>query len=771
MILPRIAPLVVAVALTLTAASSSAQLQSEGVVYAYMSMRVGAVQQPVLMPVPAAQVRPDFPLQSQIPAAFGLLRNGKPATYGGASVTVSDALIAQERVAVNLDPAADATAFEIVAAETVLTFHALGIETVIFPGWADEGLRVEDIRYATYRYEVPMWQALVGGVVHGSDIILANGDRMDGRIFYERMTDGDPGLHDMALDILRSGDPISRFALLGNVATLGIENYEAAVIPSLQDEDVHQRDAALRALATSERDDAWNAVVAMMTDDPEPALRSVAAQFLAIAPLESFHVYEVFFRAENGEAETRLAAIGEMATVREDQRVVERLEGYLYDADETIRRTASDALHSLEAWDTLVAVMQNDELDAGTRLLAATALADDSSGEQQLLGLEYRGFASVGEPAIDALARTASVDGVDARETIEGFLAHEDMAVGIHAAGMLAERGEEASLEALAETGGDESLPLDLQFAAGDAAYAILGQLGSSTIEGYATDRDAFLKRSAYRALGDLAAADPEDGGIFDTLSAGLTDSDPGIRGASARALASYGTAEALELIITIELDPEPSVQADVALAMQQFPGEEFADIVSPTVVGYVQSGEPVIMAAALDSLAALEQRTLLAVALDNVQYADARVRASAMRAAAALADPADLRPVINAIGAGLRDDEITNRVLSAQLLGTFTDALAVLSISQVVNDPELEVRYAAINALGVTRHPDAVSPLLALLEDPEREIRLAAVAALRSLNMVAAIMGVEAQIGRETDPVSLQALNTLLDELQTNGM
>lgn len=771
MTLPRIAPLIVAVALTLTAAPSSAQLQSEGVVYAYMSMRVGQVQQPVLMPVPASQVLPHLPPQSTIQAAFGLLRNGKPATYGSASVTVSDALIAQERVAVNLDPAADATAFEIIAAETVMTFNALGIQTVIFPGWADEGLQVEDIRYATYRFEVPMWQALIGGVVYGSDIVLANGDTMDGRVFFERMTDGDPGLHDQTLDILRGEDAVARFALLGVVATLGIDNYESVVIPLLQDEDLHHRDAALRALSSSERDEAWNAVVDMMTNDPEPLLRDVAAQFLAISPLESFHVYETFFRAENGEHEDRLAAIVRLTTFRGDERVVERVSGYLADDDETIRRTASDSLHSLEAWGALVAAMQNDELDAGVRLLAATALADDASGEEQLVGLEYRAYASVGEPAIDALNRIEAVEGVEPRETIEGLLRHEDLAVAIHAAGMLAARGEEASLEALAEIGGDDELPLDLQFAAGDAAYAILGALGSSAIEGYADGRDAFLKRSAYRALGDLAAADPNDSGIFDTLSDGLSDSDPGIRGASARAIGNYGTAEALDLIIALEFDADASVRADVALALQNFPGDEYADIVSPTLVGFVQSGEPVVIAAALDSLAALSQTTLLAVAIDNVQYPDARVRASAMRACAALYNPADMQPVINAINAGLRDDEITNRVLSVQLLGTLSDQRSVITISQVLNDPEWEVRFAAMRALGITGHPEAVSPLLAMLEDPEREIRLAAIEALRTLNMVSAIMGVEAQIGRETDSVSLDALTELLNDLQSNGI
>ena len=179
----------------LLAVPATAQLQSEGVIYAYMSLRVGSVQQPVIVPIPAEQVRPDMPLQATIPAAFGLLRYGKPATYGNASVTVSDALLAQERVAVNLDPSADASAFEVISAETVLTFAALGIERVIFPGWNDAGLTAADIEYATFRFQVPMWQALVGGQVHGADIVMPDDTRVPSAEFYQRLADGDPRVH------------------------------------------------------------------------------------------------------------------------------------------------------------------------------------------------------------------------------------------------------------------------------------------------------------------------------------------------------------------------------------------------------------------------------------------------------------------------------------------------------------------------------------------------------------------------------------------------
>ncbi len=745
---------------------ASAQLQSEGVVYAYMNMRVGAVQQPVIMPMPTEQVRPDMPLQSTIPAAFGLLRYGKPATYGNASVTISDALLAQERVAVNLDPATDASAFQVISAETVLTFTALGIQTVIFPGWADEGLTAADISYATYRAQVPMWQALVGGSVPGADIVLPNGDREASVDFYARMERGDRELDGMVLDVLTGDDRVQKYYLLGVVAGLEIDDYEDAVIPTLSDEDPNYRAAALNALIPSEEDVAWDAVVTMMGADPDPQLRAMAAAAIANGPLDSYRVYEVFYRAASEDPAVRMAAIGEMTTM-DDPRVIAQLRTFLSLPDPAVQQSSVDALHALAAWDTLQGAMEDESLPENIRLQAATSLASDASGDAQRAGLVYRGLHTVGDVAIASVEVLATQSD---REAVEQFLAHHDPAVAIHATQVLAQSGDADALPALSGVGSNEALSLDLRYAAGDACYSIMAEMSTSEIDRYASGSDAFLKRAAYRALGALAADGRAGSGVFDTLSTGLTSSDAGVRGASARALGSYGTPEALTAIMTVENDPEESVRADVALALGNFPGEAFADTVSPTIVGFVESSDPLVVAAALDSLNTLEQRQLLAVVLDKVRFPDARVRASAMRAAAGLANPADLRPVINAIGAGLRDDELANRVLAAQLLGQFNDSLAVLSISQVVNGPDAEVRYAAITALGVTQHGDAVGPLMALLEDPDREIRLASVEALRVLNRVTAIPGIEAQIARESDTVSLQALQSLIEHLSANG-
>ena len=110
----------------------------------------------------------------------------------------------------------------------------------------------------------------------------------------------------------------------------------------------------------------------------------------------------------------------------------------------------------------------------------------------------------------------------------------------------------------------------------------------------------------------------------------------------------------------------------------------------------------------------------------------DHLVRRYAMEAARKLVDPADTRPSINGISAGLGDDVVDNRIAACEQLGHFNVPLAVLTLSQVVNDIEPTVRFAAIAATPPTGHSDAIAVLTGLLEDPERDVRLAAVAGSR---------------------------------------
>lgn len=744
------------------------QLASEGVIFAFTQMRLGEASQYVLMPVAADSVRPAEPLTSSVPSAFLLLRNGKPAIYGNTSITLTDSMAAEGRVTVSVDPGRAAN-FELIAAETVYTFTQLGIDEVEFPGFADEPLDRGDVTYTAYRLQVPMWQALVGVEVHESDVLLLDGTRVDAAEFYTRMEDGDTRVHGQVLELVREGSPAARFGLLGVIATLGVPGFEDAVIPSLTDPDPTFRDAALRALVGSSDPAAWEAIVLMMNADPEPGLRTAAAVAVAASPIESVRLNELFFRATTPDPTIRLAAVREMSEISDD-RVPNELLRYVGDADPTVSQAAIDGLTLRGAWDALEMIMGDEAGANNVRLAAAGALASASTGDSRLAGLAFTASTLDGELAIAAIDAIAALDDRDPRETLEAMLQHRDAPVRVHAAGVIGGRGDTASLGALSDAAEGAEGDIDMRNASAEAAFAIISSQESDRVERFASDSDPFVRAAAFRALGAMALAGQGSSNVYDRLVAGLADSNEQIRAACAIAVAGFGTQQALDAILALRDDPSSQVVGAMALGLGSFPGEAWAATVNPVVVDLLASGDPEIIAGAVDALGLLGQVALRPAVIEKITFADARVRAAAMRAAALLADPAAPREVISAIAGQMRDEVASNRVLAAELLGGFSDDSSVLLLSQFVTSTDLDLRFAAIDALGHTGLRGAGMVLLGLIEDPDRGTRLAAIASLRTLSLRDMVPDMQGAAARDQDPVSSAALLETIDWLLANG-
>lgn len=767
--------LIAIVVATLLPATAQAQY-NEGVIYSLMPVRVGAQTQYALVPLPVQQLRPDLPVASSVPAAMGLLRYASPDRYGSTSAEV----VNDTTVRVTVDPIV-ASQFEVIAAESVYTLTQLGIDTVEFPGLSDTPLTRADIPYATYRQQIPLWQALVGGRLYEADILLPGGERVDADAFYDGFEAGESALHEATLQVLREGQVVEQYGILTVVAGLEIPGYEAAVAPLLTHEDSTLRASALSALQTSRDEAAWDAVVAMMNDDADPAMRDAAAAALGASPLEAFHLYTVVHRANGGLAasadpvavlEGRVAAVGEAPSYN-DPRMVDALVRLLGDEEVRVRDAVIASLTEMSAFGAMRAVMDDAAFGAEVRMSAALALADAASGEERRAGLEFRGMNTEGDLAKAAVTRlhTDATD-VDVRPTIEGFLRHPDVNVAVHAAALLGERAELASLDALSEVGTDSASADEVVLATEAAAFDIMSALPLADVEPYTWRGTRFQKRAAYRALGALAQSGGANARVFGVLTEGLASSDDAVVGAACQGVGIYANSDAMSAIEGALASASPAVEADCAFALANFAGDEaLVDRAAPFVSGFVDSGSSEVVVGGLYAAGELGLMGLQGAVLALISYeGDHLVRRYAMEAARKLADPAETRPAINGISAGLTDDVVDNRIAACEQLGYFEVPLAVLTLSQVVNDLEPTVRYAAIAATAATGHADAIAVLTGLLEDPERDVRLAAVQGLRDLGMASAIPQIESNISRDPDPVTQQAQQELIEYLRAYG-
>ena len=167
-----------------------------------------------------------------------------PDRYGSTSAEV----VGDTLVRVNIDPIV-VSQYEVIAAETVYTFTQLGIEGVEFPGLADGALTRADIPYATYRQQIPLWQALVGGRVYEADIELPDASRLDADAFYDGMAAGDRDLHAATLEVLREGQIVEQYGILTVVA--GGHSWLRGGDAAASGKDGNLRASALAALQTS----------------------------------------------------------------------------------------------------------------------------------------------------------------------------------------------------------------------------------------------------------------------------------------------------------------------------------------------------------------------------------------------------------------------------------------------------------------------------------------------------------------------------------------
>lgn len=758
----------VALLLCLPLAQASAQLNATGVVYSLTPQNFGSSQQFVLVPMPTDAVRTDVPVQSSVPAAFDLLRNAKGVTYGNSSLRMTDADLRQKQVAVLIDPAVAEYA-SVIEAETVFTFTQLGLEKVAFPGHHDKGLTRADVAFASYRQQVPMWQALPPAKVFASDIVLADKSVVESGSFYARLADGDAKLKAAALDLLASKETQEVMAGLAAIQTLTLTGFEAKTGPLLKNADPAVRDVALRTLAKSRVPAGWDLIAGALETEPEPVLRDMIAAMLKESPLAPYRLLEVFYRSRSGQPAVRVAAIAELAK-NSDARVAPELVGYLAAPEPEVAAAAVEALHVAKNWGALLSAMNEEKLTDEVRLAAAGAIAADGSPANRATAMEFRAFRLVGGPAVALVEQIESLSGTDPRAALERFLAHPTLAVRTRAIDLLASRKSVASLPALVAAVKANADFASVLTSLDDAIYAITLSQPIAGITTQASGRDDLLRRAAYRALGALAAQGRANAGVLDRLRAGLADSSPGIRGASARALAATRSAEAFESILKLQDDTNPAVVGDLALALGSFNDPALVERAKELLVGFLQSGEPEVAAGALDSIGLLGFAKLLPVALEKASHPDGRVRAAAIRSASLLADNASMRTVLNAIIGRLRDEELTNQVLAATLLGKFNNDIAVLGLSQAVNEPVPELRFATISALGATRHPGAANVLLALFDDSDREIRLAAANAMGRLALKSTLGDLESAADRATDPATADAIRKAIEVIKQTG-
>jgi HEAT repeat protein len=243
-----------------------------------------------------------------------------------------------------------------------------------------------------------------------------------------------------------------------------------------------------------------------------------------------------------------------------------------------------------------------------------------------------------------------------------------------------------------------------------------------------ASDRTAAIRQAAIAALGSIATREAVRA-LVATLGFGDDAGGTLDRTTVRLALVSAGQAAVPELSAVLKNPPSTSAAISAAWVL----GELGAKSESGTIVAALRKGS-LPPAAGLRALAGASSADTVPVVLEFISDASPSVRAEALRAAAALLDPAqpDGRAV-EPLASALRDVRLSSaeRAQVATLLGRTGAGRAAPFLVALVRAKDSGIRLAAIDALGLLGPAGADEALLEALAETDPVVRLHAAIAL----------------------------------------
>lgn len=724
---PGIAGFVAAVLVTLS--FTGAAWAAGSVRFSYEKVEVGSEVQWVL--VPRADTSLTGSGKDVITKAFNSLKKDKRSTYGGATISVSGRSASNANVSVKIDPKYVRYKL-IVMAETVYTFTELGVDKVSFPGHSSKALKRENIPFASYTLTVPLWKALPNLSSEHVRVLMPNGDVRPSQGVIDDWRKKDPALLKALYDYLDSPDAYTVTTVAKLLPELRLD-YVDPLIPLLKDDRSSVRKTALELLEKHRNEDkVASAVTAMMKAEKVESLAAQAADFLIEARGKDVSLEGHLYYLNKGDEKKAVEAAGKLASYKQPA-ATKALADELVDERKPLTEAAAAALEKLGAADAQQVALKNSKVDPALRLTIAGHLTDDRDAQVRLAGFAYIAENAPEDDAVKAVREIGAIKTDEARKTLENYLTDDKKYLRLTAAAELVDRKSVESLTAFAKAVKAKKNSELME----NSGYQILTEQSQNTILETANSRNNIVQRMAYRALGELVQKGKGSSKIFDILEKGLSNRDELIRGASARAIGSFGNDKAARALQKVIKDKDADVRADVAVALGRFKGTILLDELQK----YLDDSAPQVKAAAVTSLAQRKEAASWDKIKELAGSKNDAVRGSAMKALASLVsreDTAGVRNVISILSGGVSDSSPSVRIDAIQALGTFKDGKAVTGIALQLNAEEEDVRLEAIKALGETGHPSAVELLKSVLSDPGKKVRRAAIEALGELGGIA---------------------------------
>lgn len=241
----------------------------------------------------------------------------------------------------------------------------------------------------------------------------------------------------------------------------------------------------------------------------------------------------------------------------------------------------------------------------------------------------------------------------------------------------------------------------------------LLGNLGQSeaaeVLLEHLTEPDPSIRKAIARALRKIAT----DQAIFGLLEL-LRDLNPEVQITAARALGELGTQKAVNPLIDELADDNPAVRQAAADALGRIGDRNAATALARLAA---EDPSPEVRKTASQALHELSDRSVKSI-LHSLSPANPGEVNEALNRLIDLGDAA-IPPLIEL----LNSENQFIRAISAEVLGALGKPVAIDHIGHLLFDRDANVRIIAVRALGKIRHIRSAEKLVRALEDPDSKV------------------------------------------------
>ncbi|MEE2756052.1 MAG: HEAT repeat domain-containing protein [Myxococcota bacterium] len=724
--------------------AADAETMMQTVRYSYQKWsRVEPVRY-VLVPTPTRLAKGDFAEKTR--KLMRLLVTAKQGTYGNARLAFQKDYKTNPVVYVWLDKS-KASYHPIVMAETVYTFTENGAKRVIFPEVKPAGMVRDDVPFAAYILTIPLWQALPPANFNAATVTLPDGQSMASELAIDRLRKGDKALLNALWSYLKKGDA-SAIAATKAAIFLKLDGLNDRLIPLLQSANTALRKLAIEGLKGVDMPQVNKALRSVVDDDPDPALKDLAAGILSSSSDPQFAAAAQYHALKSKDPEIVMAAAKALGSSKLSEASKQLLDMITHE-DHRVRATVLDSLAERGDYAALVNELNGSRVSKEIRLEIAQALAKGADKNSVFEAICFISAYGKDEDSLTATRKLGSFDKTKSYKTLGSALRHKESAVRRAAANSLAKLGKVDGLGHLAK--GDISDPESGETIR-EAIRKIFAKQSLDYVMKATKTNKGILKRLAVSTLGDFVKSGKGKRSrkkILASLRSLAKSSDANIRAASVRSLGIMGGEDIRSDIMSLAADSSIEVTRAVAAALGAFPGPKTTSL----LLKHIGAEDPKVIANAADSLGRLKIREATTPISEQMNHKSVVVRRAATQALVLIGGTLKQRkPLLSLFGNRLFDSDGQVRLAAVRGLRLVKDARTVTALGALLQDPLIPVRIATLDAMADTGHVSAVTPIVGQLEDEDKVIRKAALKAIEKLGKKEANPFLETYLTKEKD-------------------